>query len=64
MELKCDGSCEEHIGEVKPVIVWGQSWTKDNPWKFNYCEEAIREDERRGFIVEPINEENEDDYGY
>lgn len=38
---KCDGSCEEHIGKVKPVTVkgWGL---------FAYCDAAVEEDIRRG----------------
>lgn len=46
--LVCDGACEEHKGGVKHVYVdaWGY---------FNYCEEAIVEDIRRGLKV-TINE--------
>jgi len=43
----CDGSCEEHVGVIRRVHVekWGE---------FNYCEEAIAEDERRGLVVRII----------
>lgn len=44
----CEGSCEIHKGEVIPVIIEGHGW---DGIKFNYCQEAIKEDERRGFIV-------------
>lgn len=46
----CEGSCEIHKGEVIPVIISGLGW-KDT--KFNYCQNAIEEDERRGFSVRP-----------
>ena len=44
----CEGSCEIHKGEVIPVIITGHGW---DDTKFNYCQEAIEEDERRGFVV-------------
>ena len=48
----CEGNCLEthgtHKGEVIAVILSGQGW-KDT--KFNYCQNAIEEDERRGFSV-------------
>lgn len=44
----CEGSCEIHKGEVIPVIISGHGW---DGIKFNYCQEAREEDERRGFIV-------------
>jgi len=44
----CEGSCEIHKGEVIPVIIEGHGW---DGIKFNYCQEAIEEDERRGFVV-------------
>ena len=42
--LKCDGSCEEHLGEVRQVFVkgWGT---------FNYCDTAIEQDKKDGFTV-------------
>lgn len=54
--LKCEGACEEHRGEVKEVLVQGWGY-------FNYCEEAIKEDTRRGFTVvveqeEPLHQNN------
>ena len=47
--MHCEGSCEEHNGEVVPVLCYAPG--DREPWKFNYCEEAIAEDERRGFTV-------------
>ena len=47
---KCDGSCDPHEGEVVPVMVYGSFWPICVD--FNYCEEARREDVRRGFRVE------------
>jgi hypothetical protein len=51
--MKCEGSCEQHHGEVVSVRVidkdTGQDWGL-----FNYCEEAIQEDLRRGFEVKRI----------
>lgn len=44
----CEGSCEVHKGEVVPVIIEGHGW---DGAKFNYCQAAIEEDERRGFVV-------------
>jgi hypothetical protein len=44
----CDGACEIHIGEVIPVIIYGHGW---DGIKFNYCQVAIEEDKRRGFVV-------------
>ena len=47
--MKCEGSCEEHIGEVIQVKVksithdWGDFW---------YCEVARQEDQQRGLSVE------------
>ena len=52
-ETKCEGNClqthGEHKGEVKPVVVYSIEWEET---KFNYCENAIYEDIRRGFTVE------------
>lgn len=52
-KIKCEGNCLEHHGEhkgiVSPVVVYGQAI---KPTKFNYCENAIKEDLRRGFVVE------------
>jgi hypothetical protein len=57
-ELKCEGNCiedfGEHKGTVKEVIVSGITF---KPMTFNYCENAIEEDTRRGFTVE-IKEDN------
>lgn len=52
----CEGNCEEHHGSIKRVDVrcdhhpsgtWGEFW---------YCDEAIKEDKRRG--LNPIIVEN------
>ena len=51
--MNCEGSCEEHYGEVLLVNVsngWGTFW---------YCQEAIAEDIRRGFVVEPVQDSEE-----
>lgn len=49
--MKCDGSCEQHVGEVLPVLVRGHS-IPDAGWNFNYCAVAVAEDISRGFTVE------------
>lgn len=51
-ELQCDGKCEEHKGTIKKVKVIDEN----NPrtWEFNYCDIAIEDDEKAGFIVEII----------
>lgn len=54
--IECDGACNEHIGLIRKVKVYGKEWTKDNPWIFNYCENAIKIDENDGWIVEIIEE--------
>lgn len=45
--MKCNGECEPHKGEVERVTV---TWN-GKPLEFNYCQEAIKEDCRRGFKV-------------
>ncbi len=52
--IECDGECEEHIGQIETVYVFGNGWVK--PWKFNYCEEAKRIDTERGFTVQTEDE--------
>lgn len=48
--VMCEGDCEEHTGEVRRVRVKDTQANLD--WGFfNYCENARREDERRGFWV-------------
>lgn len=51
--VNCEGACEQHNGEVVLVSVkgWGE---------FNYCGEAIKEDQRRGLFVALIHEEHND----
>ena len=53
--MKCEGSCEEHKGEV--VEVTSGSWGK-----FFYCETAIEEDRRRGLEVVVVGEESEEEH--
>ena len=56
-KIKCDGSCEEHVGEIVTVHVvspGGHDWGE-----FNYCEEAIAEDRRRGMTVEILQVDDE-----
>ena len=54
---KCQGTCEEHIGEVQNVIV--SSKKSKLKWEFDYCDVArdvARDvDRKNGFLVE-INE--------
>ncbi len=49
----CEGNCiethGEHSGQVREVSVIGNGHR--NPFTFNYCENAIKEDESRGFAV-------------
>jgi len=49
--MNCEGSCEKHVGEVIKVLVHGHNIPEDKPYPFDYCEEAIAEDKRRGFTV-------------
>ena len=49
VSMECEGNCEKHDGPVRCVRVYNNS--KD--WGiFNYCNEAINEDIRRGFNVD------------
>lgn len=56
-KLICEGNCiethGEHRGEVKQVFIIG--WTKE-PCIFCYCQNAVEEDERRGFVIKPCDE--------
>ena len=54
--LKPDCNCEEHVGEVQQVRVFGHAWTRENAWEFNYCEGGIKTDTDNGFIVETVAE--------
>jgi hypothetical protein len=51
----CEGWCEKHRGEVRPVECWKPG--DKIPWQFNYCDEAIAEDTRNGFRVVEVNNE-------
>jgi hypothetical protein len=55
---KCEGSCEEHKGDVKKVKVYEDDYS-GRTWFFDYCQEAIEEDKRRGFTVEILPDELE-----
>lgn len=47
MGMQCDsGFCSVHRGEVRKVLVEGKDGTKH---VFNYCEQAVMEDDWRGF---------------
>lgn len=47
---KCDSyHCEEHRGEVRTVRVFGNGAAYG---PYHYCEQAVVEDEARGFHVE------------
>lgn len=54
--MKCDGSCEVHIGEVKQYRVIHTPSQHD--WGiFFYCQAAVKEDtENREMKVTPIDE--------
>lgn len=63
--MKCEGECSREgtcIGQVKKVLVSGNGFKE--PFKFNYCETAVKEDEKRGFVVEFVDENGlaESDY--
>jgi hypothetical protein len=53
--VRCDGSCEEHVGIVKRVHVYDPR-TRSDWGEFDYCDAAIAEDESRGFRVEIVTE--------
>lgn len=48
MERKCDGNCEFHTDNIRKIIIGNGHF---EGLKFNYCENAILEDERRGFTI-------------
>lgn len=51
----CQGRCDCHHGEVHRVHVW--HWPKD--WGvFWYCENAIAVDQRNGFVVNVVSDDN------
>ena len=45
----CEGSCEEHRGDIHCVRVYDKEHGIDWGW-FSYCEEAVAEDTRRGMV--------------
>jgi hypothetical protein len=47
---KCDG-CNEVTELQKVTVIWN-----DKPLEFNYCDDCIKEDLYKGFVV--LNEEN------
>jgi len=57
LKMECNGECKKHdecTGEIKEVIVYGTFCPTG--LKFNYCQTAREEDERRGFNVEVVDE--------
>ena len=51
--MKCEGACDEHRGEVRKVTVTDPDVNRGGEWgTFWYCETAIEDDRRNGFIVE------------
>ena len=49
-EIKCQGNCKVHRGQILRVEVRDISTGKD--WGlFHYCESAIEEDRKRGLTV-------------
>ena len=52
--LLCEGSCTVHRGIVRPVKCFEPD--DPEPWRFNYCDEAVEEDTRRGFAVVEIGQ--------
>ena len=60
MKHQCEGTCaiyHECEGEVRLVRVSRPD--TNEKWEFYYCEEAIREDQRRGFIVKVLKDRKE-----
>ena len=56
-KMECQGECKKHdecAGQIKEVIVFGEFCPTG--LKFNYCQTAREEDERRGFNVEIVDE--------
>ena len=54
----CMGDCEEHAGEVKRFNVVDKKGSKPYDWgDYWYCEEAVRCDTERGFLLTEITEE-------
>ena len=55
--MECQGECKKNnecTGKIKEVIVYGTFCPTG--LRFNYCQTAREEDERRGFVIEIINE--------
>lgn len=53
--MECEGSCENHEGEVVKVKV---KTLKGFDWgEFYYCQNAIKEDRNRGLIVTEVEQE-------
>ena len=48
----CDGSCEEHRGEVRAVRIF-HPVSKTDWGYFSYCEEALETDKDRGGLHGP-----------
>lgn len=59
MGVKCDGACSRHVGDVVTVNVYDP--TNGIDWgKFRYCETAIADDKKEGFVVTIIKEATND----
>jgi len=57
MMNRCEGACvsqEECTGAIQRVSV---DWNND-PIEFWYCQTAIEEDRRRGFVVTVVDKED------
>jgi len=57
---ECQGECKREgrcIGNVKKVEVSGNGFK--GPFAFFYCQEAIAEDKRRGFLVKEVDEKEQ-----
>lgn len=58
--LDCEGECSSYgqcDGDVRAVEVSGNGFKA--PFYFNYCQAAIKEDQRRGFLVNDLEAKGE-----
>jgi hypothetical protein len=57
-KAKCEGSCEEHSGEVREfhVVHKASGWNWGNFW---YCDVAVKQDLSTGHSVTPTQESNQ-----
>jgi hypothetical protein len=47
----CEGGCETHRGDTRVVRVIDQSGTPHDWGFYRYCDEAMKEDTRRGMTL-------------